>query len=1074
MKNNRLINKKTHLQFLSLFYCLFLTYLLVNQYGGNGMNRAVAESHWISTILNDYMGFGSNFTDCEIVNMNNTTQLRLKITGDWVDRLPVYLPPSRFRVSIAAIGSGNDFLLFGGSEQGDYLCDTWVYNLSVNQWTEKYPINHPSARSGIALASILGENKVLLFGGHYYNTSQNQYMIYNDTWIYDGDESHWNNVTPPVSPPARQFTSIAPIYQTNKIVLFGGGNNSNCLNDTWVYDYGNNCWTQMVPIGTPPSRYNHPVASIWNDDKILLFGGKFTDFSGGTLYDTWEYDLSENQWSNKTLQLHPVVRSPEMSALSISNNIILYGLSETPGGGSETWFFNTSDGQWYPRFREYDKPYPREDAGLASLPGTGCAILTGGHSGPSSFMDTWLYDPSLYNESGEYLSPYYDTLGSSRFDQISWKIQTPPGTTVKFQLRTSDSNTTLKSKPFVGPNGTNLAYYSINGSLIWSGHYANRWIQYKAFLSTKIQNITPVIEEVHIKYDCLPEVPILLEPENERWINISTPLFKWDMIDTDSLQGAFEWEMKSQPNSSIFEVESGAINTSETFYIPMMPLKDGLWYWRVRAQDAEGEWSPFSEYRQIGIDTTPPRPFAPWAVPGGWTNTSPEIMFSSSDETSGILNYTVWIDNNYIGEQDSPYTFPNNITDGIHIVKINAYDRAGNIASGQTNVLIDRTPPEPFVPSLSDTNSQMLSFTTLDKTSTIDHYEIKIDSSPFKSCSSPLDLSDVNDGLHEIIIRAFDKARNQRDESMMILLDRAPPVDLSISISPAGWSNVDPTITFSASDVTTDISHYQIGIDLSKFINATSPYIPQNMTDGIHTLRIRAFDRLYNVAEKEAQILIDKTPPDSFSLIAEPSNWTRSDPLITFKTTDSISGIEKYMLRIDNAQFSSASSPYKISSIMDGSHNITVRAFDVSGNYIDSIVRVYIDRTPPQNVSMKINGGKNVTSSRFVNLRISAQDDYSGLDQICFSNDGYVYAPWQQFEPSINWTLDKATGEKTVYAKVKDFSGNEAVVISATIKYEAQSPNPPNFWILASVIFFISILFIIARLIIPKRGAASK
>jgi hypothetical protein len=197
---------------------------------------------------------------------------------------------------------------------------------------------------------------------------------------------------------------------------------------------------------------------------------------------------------------------------------------------------------------------------------------------------------------------------------------------------------------------------------------------------------------------------------------------------------------------------------------------------------------------------------------------------------------------------------------------------------------------------------------------------------------------------------------------------------------------------------------------------------------------------------------MDRIPPIAFSPAAEPSGWKRYDPVVTFDATDESSGIKGYYLKSDDDQFSKAKSPYTLMQLPDGQHQVTVRAVDNAGNYVDGTVDVHVDRQPPTGVSVIINGGRESTGRRQVRLAVFAQDLCSGLDQMCFSPDGALFSDWEPFAPEKIWTLPPGNGEKTVYVKVRDLAGNEARAASATVIYlpsENGSPVPfPVFVIL--------------------------
>ncbi|HMB65533.1 MAG TPA: fibronectin type III domain-containing protein, partial [Patescibacteria group bacterium] len=90
----------------------------------------------------------------------------------------------------------------------------------------------------------------------------------------------------------------------------------------------------------------------------------------------------------------------------------------------------------------------------------------------------------------------------------------------------------------------------------------------------------------------------------------------------------------------------------------------------------------------------------------------------------------------------------------------------------------------------------------------------------------------------------------------------------------------------------------------------------------------------------------------------------------------------------------------------------------------------FIDNTPPENISLEINGGDISTLSRTVDLNLFA----NGANTMMISNSSdFSGASWENYAASKTWTLKSGAGEKTVYAKFKDSYGNVSGVISDTI-----------------------------------------
>ena len=82
---------------------------------------------------------------------------------------------------------------------------------------------------------------------------------------------------------------------------------------------------------------------------------------------------------------------------------------------------------------------------------------------------------------------------------LNWNSLIPnENTTVKFQIRTADSETALDIIPFVGPDGTAQSFYEIPGQSLSSIHFGNNWMQYKVYLNTSDSTLTPILQEVSI------------------------------------------------------------------------------------------------------------------------------------------------------------------------------------------------------------------------------------------------------------------------------------------------------------------------------------------------------------------------------------------------------------------------------------------------------------------------------------------------------------------------------------------------------------------------------------------------
>jgi len=96
-------------------------------------------------------------------------------------------------------------------------------------------------------------------------------------------------------------------------------------------------------------------------------------------------------------------------------------------------------------------------------------------------------------------SSTFDTgSNATTYTTLNWQpTSQDPAATVKFQIATNNDNTTWN---FIGPDGTSGTYYTTPGGSIGSTNNNNRYIRYRAYLSTTDNTKNPTITSVGINY----------------------------------------------------------------------------------------------------------------------------------------------------------------------------------------------------------------------------------------------------------------------------------------------------------------------------------------------------------------------------------------------------------------------------------------------------------------------------------------------------------------------------------------------------------------------------------------------
>lgn len=239
----------------------------------------------------------------------------------WAQLSPATSPPARSDAMMAYDPTNNGLILFGGFGGSGVLDDTWKWN--GTNWTQLTPANSPPARSDASLAFDPATNQLILFGG--YNSSG---FPLNDTWKWNG--TTWTQLVPSTSPPARGNACMAFDTATNLLILFGGFGNSGDLNDTWSWN--GITWTQLFPATSPPTRSDAVMAFDPGTNQLILFGGDGEQ-------DTWSWD--GGTWEELFPSNFPVFSNGTSMAFDYATNqlILLDTVSNTWNWDSFPPFF---------------------------------------------------------------------------------------------------------------------------------------------------------------------------------------------------------------------------------------------------------------------------------------------------------------------------------------------------------------------------------------------------------------------------------------------------------------------------------------------------------------------------------------------------------------------------------------------------------------------------------------------------------------------------------------------------------------------------------------------------------------
>lgn len=326
----------------------------------------------------------------------STTTTTIPPAEHWSELSPATSPPWRNSAAIAYDPANREVVLFGGNGAGNgtsgILADTWAWNGST--WSELAPPTSPSPRFGSTMAYDPVSANLILFGGYgCASTGPTPTCSFlGDTWSWNG--STWTELSPPTSPTARNYSSMAYDPATGNIVLFGEGNsNSGTVGDTWTWN--GSTWRELSPPTSPPALSQASMAYDPAIGAIVLFGG-YDLSTGQTRNDTWT-------WNGKTWTLlrpptNPPGRAAAMMTYDSAGDLILFGGLNDCGGCSatplgDTWTWNGST--WTELSPFATSPSARAYAAMTYDTALREIVLFSGNSGTvGDNADTWTYSPT--------------------------------------------------------------------------------------------------------------------------------------------------------------------------------------------------------------------------------------------------------------------------------------------------------------------------------------------------------------------------------------------------------------------------------------------------------------------------------------------------------------------------------------------------------------------------------------------------------------------------------------------------------------------------------------------------------
>jgi hypothetical protein len=386
-------------------------------------------------------------------------------------------------------------------------------------------------------------------------------------------------------------------------------------------------------------------------------------------------------------------------------------------------------------------------------------------------------------------------------------------------------------------------------------------------------------------------------------------------------------------------------------------LDDGAHSVTVTATDDHGNVGAETVNFSVETPIPPAAPVVTITAPayGSAINASSvDVEFTATDADDDIASVTCKLDAASAAACTSPFnTGP--LSDGLHSVAVTATDSLANVAAQIVYFTIDTTIPDT---SINSGPAPFSSQTTADFTFNSDEldasFECKLDAGNWATCSSPLELTSLTDGDHQLAVRAIDDAGNTdaTPDVFSWQIDRTPPDTTFTTVPPARTNSTSAIFEFTSNEP----GSFECRIDSGAWNSCSSGATVNGLSEGNHTGFVRAVDRAGNRDTTPASTswTIDTTAP------AAPLISTPADNSTLATTTPAISGTAEANSLVSvydgtdllGATYATGAGNWTLtpaSPLTGASHSFSATAADDVGNTSahSAAVHVTIDVDPP-------------------------------------------------------------------------------------------------------------------------------
>jgi hypothetical protein len=261
-----------------------------------------------------------------------------------------------------------------------------ITNVSLLSFHICQDTEYPSSRGDHGWTFDDYNNVIVMFGGV---TTADGIHSLDETWLYDYAHNTWTELTLTESPSARSGHVMVYCDMTHEIIMYGG-----VTTDTWSFDCESQTWSEVETDENPGRRFMHSMAYDPLYNAVILFGGFGPD--GSETDETWMFNCTSLEWSELFPSEYPLARYGHCMVFdnSIDRIILTCGNTAYQGHQHDTWTFDIGSVTWTEIDTDGNPGRLKWSLMTYDSVNQKC-ILFGGQIGDYAVNETWVYDAQI-------------------------------------------------------------------------------------------------------------------------------------------------------------------------------------------------------------------------------------------------------------------------------------------------------------------------------------------------------------------------------------------------------------------------------------------------------------------------------------------------------------------------------------------------------------------------------------------------------------------------------------------------------------------------------------------------------